>query len=185
MKLYWWPLLPLAFIISAKVYQCQMGFQWESYFTISIYPGTMMTSSNGNIFCVTGPLCGEFTGHRWFPLIKASEAGLWCFSLICAWTKAWVNNREACNLRRHRAHYVVSVMTPTQTWPVALKQFLMHIIFDGYTLLWKSVPSHHFLNNVANITASWDVQNVMLITSHNSGQWSDVIEYRLHAKNRW
>ena len=22
----------------------------------------MMTSSNGNIFCVTGPLCGEFTG---------------------------------------------------------------------------------------------------------------------------
>ena len=25
----------------------------------------MMTSSNGNIFCVTGPLCGEFTGDRW------------------------------------------------------------------------------------------------------------------------
>ena len=24
----------------------------------------MMTSSNENIFCVTGPLCGEFTGHR-------------------------------------------------------------------------------------------------------------------------
>ena len=25
---------------------------------------TMMTSSNGNIFRVTGHLCGEFTGHR-------------------------------------------------------------------------------------------------------------------------
>ena len=24
----------------------------------------MMTSPNGNIFRVTGPLCGEFTGHR-------------------------------------------------------------------------------------------------------------------------
>ena len=24
----------------------------------------MMTSSNGNIFPVTGPLCGEFTGQR-------------------------------------------------------------------------------------------------------------------------
>ena len=23
----------------------------------------MMTSSNGNIFLVTGPLCGEYTGH--------------------------------------------------------------------------------------------------------------------------
>ena len=28
---------------------------------------TMMTSSNGNIFRVTGPLCGEFTGPREFP----------------------------------------------------------------------------------------------------------------------
>ena len=27
----------------------------------------MSTSSNGNIFRVTGPLCGEFTGHRWIP----------------------------------------------------------------------------------------------------------------------
>ena len=39
----------------------------------------MMTSSNGNIFRVTGPLCGEFTGHRWIPLTKASDAELWCF----------------------------------------------------------------------------------------------------------
>ena len=28
---------------------------------------TMMTSSNGNIFRVTGPLCGEFTGPGEFP----------------------------------------------------------------------------------------------------------------------
>ena len=30
-----------------------------------------MTSSNGIIFRVTGPLCGEFTGRRWFPITKA------------------------------------------------------------------------------------------------------------------
>ena len=29
--------------------------------------GYMMTSSNGNIFRVTGPLCGEFTGPGEFP----------------------------------------------------------------------------------------------------------------------
>ena len=39
----------------------------------------MMTLSNGNIFRVTGPLCGEFTGHRWIPLTKASDAELRCF----------------------------------------------------------------------------------------------------------
>ena len=30
----------------------------------------MMTSSNGNIFRVTGPLCGDFTGDRWIPLTR-------------------------------------------------------------------------------------------------------------------
>ena len=38
-----------------------------------------MTSTNGNIFRVTGPFCGEFTGHQWIPLPKASDAELWCF----------------------------------------------------------------------------------------------------------
>ena len=31
------------------------------------------------IFRVTGPLCGEFTGHHWIPLTKASDAELSCF----------------------------------------------------------------------------------------------------------
>ena len=39
----------------------------------------IMTSLNGNIFRVTGPLCGEFTGLRWIPRTKASDAELWCF----------------------------------------------------------------------------------------------------------
>ena len=30
----------------------------------------MMTSSNGNIFRITGHLCGEFTGHRGIPCTK-------------------------------------------------------------------------------------------------------------------
>ena len=41
----------------------------------------MMTTSNGNIFRVTGPLCN-----------------------------GWVNNREAGDLRRQRDHYDVIVM---------------------------------------------------------------------------
>ena len=39
----------------------------------------MMTSSNGNIFRVTGHLCGEFTGPQWISHAKASDAELWCF----------------------------------------------------------------------------------------------------------
>ena len=42
----------------------------------------MMTSSNGNLFRVTGHLCGEFTGHWWIPHTKASDAELWCFDVF-------------------------------------------------------------------------------------------------------
>ena len=38
-----------------------------------------MTSSNGNIFRVIGPLWGESTGDWWIPLTQASGAELWCF----------------------------------------------------------------------------------------------------------
>ena len=41
--------------------------------------GHMMTSSNGDNFCVTGPLWGESTCHWWIPLTMASEAELCCF----------------------------------------------------------------------------------------------------------
>ena len=36
----------------------------------------VMTSSNGNIFRVIDPLWGEFTGLRWIPRTKASDAEL-------------------------------------------------------------------------------------------------------------
>ena len=71
----------------------------------------MMTSSNENIFRVTDHLCGKFTGPRWIPRTKASDRrGALVFSLICVWMNGCVNNSEAGDLRRYRAHYDVIVM---------------------------------------------------------------------------
>ena len=70
----------------------------------------MMTSSNGNIFCVNGPLCREFTGPCEFPWHKGQWRGTLMFSLICVWINGWVNNHEAGDLRRYRGHYDVNVM---------------------------------------------------------------------------
>ena len=67
----------------------------------------IMTLSSGNIFRVTGPLYGKFTGHRWIPLTKASDVASLMLYLICAWTIGWANNREAGDLRRYRTHYDV------------------------------------------------------------------------------
>ena len=62
-------------------------------------PKCMTASSNGNIFRVTGLLWGEFTGHRWIPHTKASDAELWYF------LDQWVYNGEAGDLRRLGVYY--------------------------------------------------------------------------------
>ena len=42
---------------------------------------------------------------------KGQWHGVFVFSLICVWINGWVNNREAGDLRRYRAHYDFTVMT--------------------------------------------------------------------------
>ena len=68
------------YFIAGKVlyfdsYYTEICCQWSNWQEASI----MMTSSNGNIFRLTSPLCGEITGHRWIPLTKASDTKLRCF----------------------------------------------------------------------------------------------------------
>ena len=50
--------------------------------------------------------------HR--PPVNSPHKGQWrgalMFSLICAWMNGCINNREAGDLRRHRAHYDVTVI---------------------------------------------------------------------------
>ena len=47
---------------------------------------------------------------RSIPLTKASEAELWCFLWFAFRKNSWVNNREAGDLRRHRARYDAILM---------------------------------------------------------------------------
>ena len=44
---------------------------------------------------------------------KGQWRGALMFSLICTWTNGWINNRDADDLRRHRAHYDVTEMYTT------------------------------------------------------------------------
>ena len=98
---------------------------FENASVISVFP-QMITSSNINIFCVTGPWWGDSIGHRWIPLSRARDAELWC-RLICAWTNGWANNRNASDLRRHRADYNQTVMTNGQWCYLAVPNIRMEI----------------------------------------------------------
>ena len=52
-------------------------------------------------------------GIHWSP-VNSPHKGQWrwalMFSLICAWTNGWVNNRDAGDVRHHRSHYDAIVM---------------------------------------------------------------------------
>ena len=82
----------------------------------------MMTSSKGNIFRVTGhfPRHWPFVRGIHRSPVNSPHKGQWrgalMFCFICAWIDGWVNNREAGDLRRHRAHYDVIVMFGTVRW---------------------------------------------------------------------
>ena len=75
------------------------------------------------------------------------------FSLICAWTNAWVNNREAGDLRRHRAHYDVIVVIFG-----AVKQRIDWIL--------KGVLVYKFLTLLFSCLLGW--LNVLFNNSNNN-----------------
>ena len=116
----------------------------------------MKTSSNGNMFRGTGHLCGEFTGPRWIPHTKASDAKLSCF----LWST--LNKRlskqslgwwfETLN----RAHYDVTVMLFRDEcqW---ISIMIIQNRFKGKAWCHQScsVPSHH-LNLVYCQMDSWE-----------------------------
>ena len=85
-----------------KPTNCMYRFvPWNAVFTTCLFL---------YIFCITSPLHGEFTGHWWIPLTKASDTEHWCFPWSAPDKKRWVNNREAGDSRCHRTHYGVIVM---------------------------------------------------------------------------
>ena len=61
--------------------------------------------------CVgNSPVTGEFpTQRQW--------RGALMFSLICAWTNVWVNNRDVSDLRRHHADHDVTIMYQSASDP--------------------------------------------------------------------
>ena len=75
-----------------------------------------MTSSNGTIFRVTGPLWGEFIGDQWIPL-KSQWRGVLMFCLIGAWTNGSATI-EASVIWDAIALIMTSLISPRITSPV-------------------------------------------------------------------
>ena len=82
---------------------------------------------------------------------KGQWRGALKFYLICAWINGWVNNDEAGDLRRHRAHSGVVVMMPLKLWhwvylhPIILRSVISYTCpnrYAGSTYLCKCNRPH-------------------------------------------
>ena len=98
---------------------------------------------------------------------KGQWRGALMLSLICAWINGWVNNGEAGDLKRHRVHYDVTVMTQerypitrTQLWGSFCVVYIYHISSINCRIMFrislKMLPltkGHHWFRwHVANKT---------------------------------
>ena len=81
---------------------------------VDIFPFHVMTSWHGNCFSITGPLCGESTGHRWNPLASGPVMRSLMF-LLLVWTSCWTNNWGFDDMRCHFA-YVTSQQWVMVIW---------------------------------------------------------------------
>ena len=75
---------------------------------------------------------------------KGQWGGALMFSLICAWINAWVNNREAGDLGRRRAHYDVIVMTID-----GLRLVCLNRVSDGEPLI-SHITVEYYEKNTPN-----------------------------------
>ena len=89
-----------------------------------------MTSSNGNIFRVTGHLCGEFIGPGEFPAQRPVTRSF-MFPLICVWIHSWENNREAETLPRPLWHHSNAWRPRVHHFCLKESNYLI-TIFDSY-----------------------------------------------------
>ena len=86
----------------------------------------MMTSSNGNIFRVTGPLCGEFTGPGEFPAQRPVTRSFDVFfdlrlnQRLSKQPRGWWFETPAWSLWRHRNVNVYTVIVSKYVFRDAL-----------------------------------------------------------------
>ena len=128
---------PLSGSILAQIY-VSIWFHWATVNLTHRYFAHILKSSTWYIYLRTCCCLSSFHDDvirwkhfpRYWPFVreihrslvdsthKGPSRGALMFSLISAWTKSCTNNREAGDLRRHRAHYVVTVMGITKQNPV-------------------------------------------------------------------
>ena len=146
--------------------------------------------------------------------MNSPHKGQWCgaltFPLICTWINGWANNREAGDLRGHRAHYDIAVMILTSrygNWSLEWNPFpdycplnlltsaLFLIIFEAEAdMLWTKLDNTIAVDALAPCITSYQQPWYWLLTHRgrdnmaaisqttlsNAFSWMKMLQYRLN-----
>ena len=138
-----------------------------------------MTSLNGNIFRVTGPLCRPTVNF----LHKSQWRRALMFSLICASINGWGNNRDGGDLRRHRAHYEAIVMAIR--WHIRSRSYV-----DFGTLVFSDMQFHpicirYIWTNLWNAFFVYQTGNNELMTKIMQMYTKELTSIYFHANTKY
>ena len=105
--LIFWHGFPLSFLL-------MVWLMWQSYIVLLCWYPIINIKHDDVIKWKHFPRYWPFVWGIHRPPVNSPHKGQWhgdlVFSLFCAWINGSVNNRKAGDLRRHRAHYDVTVM---------------------------------------------------------------------------
>ena len=143
--------------------------------------------------------------HR--PPVNSPHKGKWrgalMFSFICTWINGWVNNREAGDLRRHRAHYDVIVMVylalmGDPIWASFVSNQIVQTIestsirhrsdaFASDRCLmdvnpWEILPSGWFQANDREISGVLNYQDVPSVFVRTATNFADCVNMRISVR---
>ena len=110
----------------------------------------MMTSSNGQIFRVTGPFCGEFTGPGEFPTQRPVTRSFDVYfdlrlnKRLCKQSWGWWFQTLLCPLWRHSNGFYVGPDWSTSKWFWDLLHYRIAVRNRSEALIpWNLVLSEH------------------------------------------
>ena len=146
----------------------------------NVIASIMMTSSNGNIFRVTGHLWEEFTGPGEFPAQRPVKRSF-DVSLICVWISVWVKNSEAVE-NRH-SDFLTCVFRL-----YGVIEIVMAFSMRSLRLVWLLVWGHWdwFGSSVININSNINtfvIHAISYVPKHhvNMSQWRAIL-YQIKQK---
>ena len=163
----WWFREWLLTCSTPRLYLNQCWFIYQSFMKKPVgheWIPLMMTSSNGNIFRVTGHLCGEFTGPGEFPTQRpvTRSFDVYFDLRLNKWLSkqswGWWFETLSCSLWRHR-NATKCQQSGSLSW-YQLQQcveqiFELPIIRDAMTFIWRHCHESHTailirINMIAN-----------------------------------